>query len=106
MTYLVILVLTAIVFLSRYLFLEPKVPLRISSGAQRFLAYASPAVLTAIWGPIVFLPHGELVLSDNLPYLLAATFAIILARIIKDVLVTTIVSILVFLVLNLWVFAA
>ncbi|MGF1773191.1 AzlD domain-containing protein [Vibrio maritimus] len=104
MTYLIIVVLTAIVFLSRYLFLEPKVPLRISSSAQRFLAYASPAVLTAIWGPIVFLPHGELALEDNLPYLLAATFAIVLARIIKDVLITTIVSILVFLVLNLWVF--
>ncbi|ASI92493.1 AzlD domain-containing protein [Vibrio mediterranei] len=104
MTYLVILVLTAIVFLSRYLFLEPTIPLRLSSSAQRFLSYASPAVLTAIWGPIVFLPHGELSLADNLPYLLAATFAVVMAWITKNVLLTTIVSILVFLVLNLLIF--
>ncbi|MCG9788827.1 AzlD domain-containing protein [Vibrio mediterranei] len=104
MTYLIILVLTAIVFLSRYLFLEPTVPLRLSSSAQRFLSYASPAVLTAIWGPIVFLPHGELSLADNLPYLIAATFAAAMAWLTKNVLLTTIVSILVFLVLNLWIF--
>ncbi|AYV24565.1 MULTISPECIES: AzlD domain-containing protein [Vibrio] len=104
MTYLVILVLTAVVFISRYLFLEPKVPLRLSSSAQRFLSYASPAVLTAIWGPIVFLPHGELSLADNLPYMLAATFAVAMAWVTKNVLLTTIVSILVFLVLNLLIF--
>lgn len=104
MTYIIILVLTGIVFLSRYLFLEPKVPLRLSSSAQRFLSYASPAVLTAIWGPIVFLPHGKLSLSDNMPYLLAATFAIAMAWRTKNVLFTTIVSILVFLVLNLLIF--
>lgn len=104
MTYLIILVLTLVVFISRYLFLEPRVPLRLSSGAQRFLSYASPAVLTAIWGPIVFLPHGKLVLSDNLPYLLAALFAMVLALTTKNVLFTTIISIVVFLVLNLLVF--
>ncbi|SEG02811.1 AzlD domain-containing protein [Vibrio hangzhouensis] len=105
MTYLVILVLTLVVFISRYLFLEPRVPLRLSSGAQRFLSYASPAVLTAIWGPIVFLPHGKLALSDNLPYLLAALFAVVLALTTKNVLFTTIISIVVFLVLNLLVFS-
>ncbi|MGR5178141.1 AzlD domain-containing protein [Vibrio parahaemolyticus] len=104
MTYLTILVLTLVVFISRYLFLEPRVPLRLSSGAQRFLSYASPAVLTAIWGPIVFLPHGKLALSDNLPYLLAALFAMVLALTTKNVLFTTIISIVVFLVLNLLVF--
>lgn len=105
MTYLTIFVLTLIVFISRYLFLEPRVPLRLSSGAQRFLSYASPAVLTAIWGPIVFLPHGKLALSDNLPYLLAALFAVVLALTTKNVLFTTIISIVVFLVLNLLVFS-
>ncbi|MGL6259172.1 AzlD domain-containing protein [Vibrio sp. WXL210] len=102
MVYVSILVLTLIVFASRYLFLEPKVPLRLSSGAQRFLSYASPAVLTAIWGPIVFMPHGELSFSDNLPYLLAAVFAVVLARISRNILLTTLVSLGVFFVLK-WI---
>ncbi|MFA0087410.1 AzlD domain-containing protein [Vibrio sp. E150_011] len=102
----VILLLTAIVFISRYLFLEPKVPLRISASTKRFLSYASPAVLTAIWGPIVFLPHGELNWNDNLPYCLGAVFAIACARVTNNVLVTTIISILVFLTLKVWVFAS
>lgn len=92
MIFISILVLTLIVFTSRYFFLEPKVPLRLSSGAQRFLSYASPAVLTAIWGPIVFMPNGELSLSDNLPYLLGAIFAVVLARLSRSILLTTLVS--------------
>ncbi|MCW8345593.1 AzlD domain-containing protein [Vibrio sp. ZSDZ65] len=104
MTFAVILILTSIVFASRYLFLEPKLPLRISASAKRFLSYASPAVLTAIWGPIVFLPHGELNWSDNLPYCLGAIFAIICAKITNNVLLTTIVSIAFFILLKLTVF--
>ncbi|QIA64909.1 AzlD domain-containing protein [Vibrio astriarenae] len=102
MIYLLIILLTLIVFASRYLFLEPSVPLRLSSRAQRFLSYASPAVLTAIWGPIVFMPHGELVFEDNWPYLLGAVFAIVLARVTNNVLFTTIVSIGFFLILKLY----
>ncbi|CAM4134906.1 AzlD domain-containing protein [Vibrio agarivorans] len=101
MIYALILLLTVIVFASRYLFLEPSVPLRLNSKAQRFLSYASPAVLTAIWGPIVFMPHGELILEDNLAYILGAVFAVVLARITQNVLLTTIVSICFFLWIKL-----
>jgi branched-subunit amino acid transport protein len=62
-TFITILVLTLVVFLSRYLFLEPKIPLRLTHGMQRFLSYSAPAMLSVIWGPIVFLPHGELRLA-------------------------------------------
>ncbi|WP_394240925.1 AzlD domain-containing protein [Vibrio astriarenae] len=101
MIYALILLLTLIVFASRYLFLEPKVPLRLNSKAQRYLSYASPAVLTAIWGPIVFMPHGELVVEDNLPYIIGAVFAVVLARMTKNVLLTTLASICFFLVIKL-----
>ncbi|MEF1229880.1 AzlD domain-containing protein, partial [Vibrio fortis] len=53
MIWLTILLMTAIVFVSRYLFLEPAVPLRLNASARRLLRYSGPAVLTAIWGPIV-----------------------------------------------------
>ncbi len=49
MIFLSILAMTALVFTSRYLFLEPKLPLRLGVRTQKVLSYASPAVLTAIW---------------------------------------------------------
>jgi branched-subunit amino acid transport protein len=70
MTMLYILAMTAVVFLSRYLFLEPRLPLRLNARAQHLLSFSSPAVLTAIWGPIVFLPEGKLDVSPENPYLL------------------------------------
>lgn len=67
MILLSILAMTLIVFLSRYLFLEPAIPLRLNTTAQRILRYSSPAVLTAIWAPIVFLPEGQLNTGINNP---------------------------------------
>lgn len=100
-----ILAMTAVVFLSRYLFLEPKLPIKLGVRTQRLLAYSSPAVLTAIWGPIVFLPEGELMLSSDNAYLWAALLAAGLAWKTKNVLLTTVVSMGVFLFLNLSWFA-
>ncbi|MBY5948361.1 AzlD domain-containing protein [Photobacterium rosenbergii] len=100
-----ILVLTALVFLSRYLFLEPKLPLKINPELQRLLKYSSPAVLTAIWAPIVFMPEGKgLWLAVDNPYLLSALLAAGLAWKTKNVLLTTVVSMVVFLILNLLIF--
>ncbi|EMF7429310.1 AzlD domain-containing protein, partial [Vibrio vulnificus] len=61
-------------------------------------------VLTAIWAPIVFIPEGELQLSLQNPYLLAALVAALIAWRSKNVLLTTIVSMFLFLILKLWVF--
>lgn len=63
MIMLSIFAMTALVFLSRYLFLEPKLPLRLSPTLQRLLSYSGPAVLTAIWAPIVFMPEKTLWLA-------------------------------------------
>jgi len=106
MIFISILAMTALVFLSRYLFLEPKLPLRLNTQTQRLLSYSSPAVLTAIWAPIVFMPDNELSLFGSNPYLWAALTAALIAWKTKNVLLTTIISMLVFLVLNLWVFSA
>lgn len=42
-----------IVFLNRYLFLEPRLPVRLNRGAREFLGFAVPGMLTAICGPII-----------------------------------------------------
>lgn len=104
MIILSILAMTALVFVSRYLFLEPKLPLRLSPGLQRLLSYSGPAVLTAIWAPIVFTHEKTLWLEGSNPYLWAALLAAILAWRSKNVLLTTVVSMGVFLLLNLVVF--
>lgn len=95
-----ILLMTLLVFTSRYLFLEPKLPLRLGSRTQKILSYASPAVLTAIWAPIVFIPEGELGLSLHNPFLLAAIIAAVIAYLTKNVLLTTVVSMVAFLLLR------
>ncbi|MDV6249786.1 AzlD domain-containing protein [Vibrio sp. EA2] len=101
MIMLSILLMTALVFTSRYLFLEPKLPIRLGVRTQKVLSYASPAVLTAIWAPIVFIPEGELGLNLQNPFLLAATIAALIAYLTKNVLMTTIVSMAAFLLLRL-----
>jgi branched-subunit amino acid transport protein len=81
-----------LVFASRYIFLEPRLPLRLGPRILHFLHYTSAAVLTAIWAPIVFHRDGQLDLEISNPYLIAATFAAILAVTTRNVLLTTVLS--------------
>lgn len=101
MIILSILAMTCLVFVSRYLFLEPRLPLRLSPGLQKLLSYSSPAVLTAIWAPIVFTHDAKLNTSVQNPYLWAAILAGIIAWKTKNVLLTTVISMMAFLLLNL-----
>ncbi|MCK4710036.1 MAG: AzlD domain-containing protein, partial [Gammaproteobacteria bacterium] len=79
MSWFTLLLMALLVFISRYLFLEPKLPVRLGPKILHFLHYTGPAVLTAIWAPIVFHREGELNLAINNPYLIAAVVAAILA---------------------------
>lgn len=79
MTLITILLMAMITFLTRYLFIHPKVPLKLSAKMVSFLSFSAPAVLTAIWVPIIFIREGELMLSVYNPYLIAATVAVFLA---------------------------
>ncbi|WP_244915543.1 AzlD domain-containing protein [Vibrio hyugaensis] len=76
--------------------------LKLGVRTQKVLSYASPAVLTAIWTPIVFIPEGELSVSWQNPFLLAALLAAAIAYLTKNVLLTTIVSMVAFLLLRIW----
>ncbi|WP_261818223.1 AzlD domain-containing protein [Vibrio gallicus] len=104
MTLITIFILASLVFFSRYLFLEPKLPLRIAPWLQRILSYSGPTVLTAITAPIVFTPQDTLWVSLYNPYLLCAILAIIIIYRTHNVLLTTVVSMMIFLVLNNLVF--
>ncbi len=92
MIWLTILLMALVVFASRYLFLEPKLPLRLSQSMLKFLSYSAPAVLTAILAPIVFIQDGTLDLSLDNSYLISAIFAILIALITRNTLLTTVLS--------------
>ncbi|MBL7004610.1 MAG: AzlD domain-containing protein [Gammaproteobacteria bacterium] len=102
MIWLTIALMALIVFSSRYLFLEPKLPFSINKYWLHFLDYTAPAVLTAIWAPIVFVADGQLNLNVESPYLVAAIVATILAMVTKNVLLTTVLSMGLFLYLHIY----
>lgn len=101
MTLLTILLLAGITFFSRYLFLSPKLPIRIGAKITHFLSFSAPAVLTAIWVPIIFVKDGSVNTSLTNPYLLGATVAIITAYKSQNIYLTLGISITVFALLRL-----
>ena len=76
MVWAVIIGMGVLVFLNRYVFLEPRLPVRLSSNARQFLGFAVPGMLTAICGPIVFMPDKQLNLQWDNPYLISSLVAV------------------------------
>ena len=105
MIMLSILSMTAVVFLSRYLFLEPRVPLKMNNHAQRLLSYSGPVVLTALWAPIVFFPEGEFSFRLDNAYLIGAVVTGLLIWKTNNVLLTIVISMGVFMICKLVVFS-
>ena len=95
-----IILLAAITFFTRYLFLEGKLPLRLSENAQTLLSYSAPAVLTAIAAPIVFIRDQQLEANLNNPYLIAAFLAVLVAYLTRSIYWTIFIGMAVALVLT------
>lgn len=102
MTLLTIVLLACITFFSRYLFLHPKLPLRIGAKVTHLLSFSAPAVLTAIWVPIIFIKDNNFNSSLTNPYLLAATVAIITSYKSQNIYLTLATSISTFILLRLF----
>lgn len=100
MYWLLIILMAVIVFASRYLFLEPKLPLKLNDTALRLLSYSAPAVLAAVIGPLILIDDGQLNLDPLNPYLLAAMAAVVLMLISKNTLVTVLLSMGLFFIIN------
>ncbi|NQY86478.1 MAG: AzlD domain-containing protein [Colwellia sp.] len=96
MIWLIIVGMASLVFVSRYAFLEPKLPLKLSHNTQRFLSYAAPAVLTAIFAPIVLVRENSLAITFDNNYLIGAIIACLLAYFTRNTLLTALVSMGVF----------
>lgn len=88
--------LAGIVFFNRYLFLEPRLPIRLPALVQQALKYSAPCLLTAICGPIILMDHGIVrPLGDN-PYLWGALFSVIIAFFIRNMLLAVMLSLIFF----------
>ena len=102
MAWAVIFGMGLIVFFNRYVFLEPRLPIRLGSNVRQFLGFAVPGMLTAICGPIVFLPEHQLNLRLDNPYLLGAVVAVALVLWTRNVLLSVILSMGAFYLLRWW----
>ena len=102
MIYLMIVAMGLVVFLNRYLFIEPRLPVRLNRGAREFLGFAVPGMLTAICGPIVFMPEKQLNLQWDNPYLLSSLVAIGLVIYTRNTLLSMLLSMAFFFLLRWW----
>ncbi|GHA02057.1 hypothetical protein GCM10008090_09130 [Arenicella chitinivorans] len=107
MSWLVVIGLTAITFVNRYLFFSNQLKLRLGVRGQRFLRYSSFAVLTAIWVPIVIrLEYRPMHLDiAGWDYLIAAAVAGVLTLMRVPALFVVLVSSALFFCLRFWVLA-
>ncbi|MFB1014752.1 MAG: AzlD domain-containing protein [Alteromonadaceae bacterium] len=96
MTLLTIVLMAIITFMTRYFFLHPSLPIKLGAKTVKFLSFSAPAVLTAIWVPIIFVREHELILSPTNPYLIGATTAIIFAAKSKNIYLTLSAGMVVF----------
>ncbi|MDR6234069.1 AzlD domain-containing protein [Pseudomonas psychrotolerans] len=92
--------MAALVFFNRYVFLEPRLPLRLGRNLRTFLEFAVPGMLTAICGPILISGDASLTATLLNPYLLAGLAAVGLMLWTRRVLTTVVLSMGVFYLLR------
>ncbi|WP_299727157.1 AzlD domain-containing protein [uncultured Endozoicomonas sp.] len=99
-TWSILLCVAVLVYGSRFLLMEPWLPLRLSQNVQQLLTYSAPAVLTAIATPIVFFPEKQLSISIDNHYLVASIIVVLLAKLTKNTLITVVLGMLCFALLH------
>jgi branched-subunit amino acid transport protein len=101
MIWILLLALAAIVFANRYVFLEPRLPVRIPKLLHDALKYSAPCLLTAICGPILLMDKGVLRPFPGNPYVWGALCAVVIALYVRKTVVAVLASLLVFYALAL-----
>lgn len=95
---LLIMGMTLIVFFSRYLFLEPRLPIQPGPRLLHFLSFSIPAVLAAVIAPMIFVQDQALMLDPMNPYLLGAIVAAVCMKLTGKTLLTVTLSLSAFMV--------
>ena len=101
MKWCLLISMATITFMNRYAFFSPRFKLTIGPTLQSLLKYTAPAVLTALWAPIIFIRDSHLNIEINNAYFLAGLFAIVISALIKKPLPTVILAITSFVLLSI-----
>lgn len=96
MSWYLLLTLAGVVFFNRYVFLEPRLPLRLPALFTRSLRYAAPCLLTAICGPIIVADNGVLRTFPDNAYFWGTVFSVMFALFIRNTLLSVIFSMVMF----------
>lgn len=97
--------MAVVTFGIRYILFPVSGRMQFPKWLEKGLGYVPPAVLTAIIVPSVLMPDGKtLDLNLHNPYLIGAVAACIIGGVFKNLLLTIVLSMVVFLVAR-WVFA-
>ncbi|KGT48734.1 MULTISPECIES: AzlD domain-containing protein [Acinetobacter] len=78
MSWLLLLGLAGVVFLNRYIFLEPHLNIQLPIFLQKMLRHSAPHLMLVIAAPIIFLEQGQLRESVFDPYILAVVVCVLL----------------------------
>lgn len=100
MIWVLIGLMALVTFYNRYAFFSPNLKLSIGARTRSMLKYTAPAVLTALWVPIVFVKNTQLNTDLTDPYLVAGLLTVVLSLVIKHPLVIVAVGLLIFSVLR------
>ncbi|AUH02238.1 AzlD domain-containing protein [Pectobacteriaceae bacterium CE70] len=99
MSWALLLTLAVIVFVNRYVFLDPNVPVRMPQIFHDALQYSAPCRLTGICSPIILMKNNVVrVFSDN-PYLWEAICAVVIAFFVRQMVASVLTSLPVFYIL-------
>jgi branched-subunit amino acid transport protein len=97
--------MAAVTFGIRYILFPVSGRMQFPGWLEKGLGYVPPAVLTAIIVPSVLMPDGQtLDLNLNNPYLIGAVAACIIGGVFKNLLLTIVLSMVIFLGAR-WIFA-
>ncbi|ENV53779.1 MULTISPECIES: AzlD domain-containing protein [Acinetobacter] len=87
-----LLLLACIVFFNRYIFLEPRFPIKIPDWFERALHYSAPCILSSICIPIILMDGESYRHSMFNPYFIATLITIASAYLFRHTLLTIFIS--------------
>jgi len=93
MSWWVMAVMALVTFSCRFSFFNTLINFNFSSRLQRLLSFAAPAVLTAMWAPIVFMSNGQTLVATLWdPFLIAGLATVLMSIVIRQTLLVVILG--------------
>ncbi len=102
MVWAVVFGMGAIVFLNRYLFLEPRLPIRLGSNSGQWSSAWARSSSSTATGPIVFMPEGRIDLGYDNPCLVSGAVTVALVLYTRNTLASMLLGMAFFFLFKWW----